>query len=125
MFDGSSQQFGVSKDIAVRNQTDDNSIIVLVFARPYPIPLTEETFKMAWKIMLIQSGGTRKFSYPAKNQISVFYYNTDGRSRVTAGPVDAEPGTTWHARAIKNGSILLEKGAVTSTIITNYLWVSE
>ena len=97
-------------DIAVYNETDDNNIVVMIFARHYPVPLTEETFRMAWKIMMIPSeGGNSRFSYPMTNRISAFYYNSDGNSRVTAGPYDAEPGTTWTAKTTKDGSIILEQ----------------
>ena len=96
----------VDIDIGFHNHTSDNNIVVLIFARYYPIPLTEETFKMAWKVMMVPSMGNVKFTYPTKNKISAFYYN--GSNRVSVGPHHAEPGTTWIASAKEDGSVYLQ-----------------
>lgn len=94
-------------EIVFHNHTSDNNIVVLVFARQYPVPITEETFKMAWKILIVPSMGNSRFKYPTENRISAFYYN--GSNRIAAGPYDAEPGTTWIASATESNGVLLEK----------------
>ena len=97
-------------DIVYHNKTSDNNVVALVFARSYPIPLTKETFRMAWKIMMVPSMGNVKFTYPKRNRISAFFYN--GSNRVSAGPYDADPGSTWIATATENGSLRLEKDGI-------------
>lgn len=94
-------------DIVFNNKTSSNNMVALIFARSYPIPLTEETFRMAWKIMMVPSMGNVKFSYPKCNRIAVFFFN--GSNRVSAGPYDADPGSTWIATAAENGSLRLER----------------
>ena len=94
-------------DISFYNRTSDNHIVVMVFARPYPVPITEEILRMAWKIILVPSMGNSKFSYPVKNSIYAFYY--DGSNRVSAGPYEAAPGTTWVAQTTESGNVFLEK----------------
>ena len=97
-------------DIVFRNKTSSNNIVALIFARSYPIPLTEETFRMAWKIMMVPSMGNVKFSYPKDNKIVVFFFN--GSNRVSAGPYDAVPGSTWIATATENGSLRLDRDGI-------------
>ena len=99
-----------SRDIEVQvfNETEDDNIIVLVFARRYPIPLTIETMRMAWKILKIPSkGGNAKFTFPLKNSIGAFY--NDKENHVSSGPFEAEPGSTWIATTQQNRQMILEQ----------------
>ena len=98
-----------SRDIEVQvfNETDDDNIIVLVFARRYPIPLTKETMRMAWKILKIPSKGNVKFTFPLKNSIGAFYY--DEENHVSSEPFEAEPGSTWIATTHQNRQMILEQ----------------
>lgn len=94
-------------NIVVHNQTPLSNIVILVFARYYPIPITEESLNMAWKTMMIPPKGSTQFPYPVKDRISAYVYN--GKKRISAGPYDATIGTTWEASALSGGEIKLEQ----------------
>ena len=98
-----------SRDIEVQvfNATEDDNIIVLVFARRYPIPLTTETMRMTWRALRIPSKGNIKFTFPLKTSIGAFYY--DKGNYVSSGPFEAEPGSTWIATTQRNGQMTLEQ----------------
>ena len=98
-----------SRDVEVQvfNETEDDNIIVLVFARRYPIPLTTETMRMAWRALRIPSKGNIKFMFPLKNSIGAFYY--DKENYVSSGRFEAEIGSTWIATTQQNGQMTLEQ----------------
>lgn len=90
-------------------RAQQHGVVLLVFARNYPSPMTKEILKMAWKVEMVSPMETIQFSYPLKNKICAFYTD-DSSNRITAGDVlDAEPGTTWVAKTTKDGSIMLRK----------------
>ena len=102
----------VYRDIEVQvfNETEDDNIIVLVFARRYPIPLTTETMRMAWRLLKIPPKGNIKFMFPLKNSIGAFHY--DKENHVSSETFEAEPGSTWIAKTQQNGQITLEQVGV-------------
>ena len=101
----------VTKDLHIHftNETNDDNIIVLVFSRPYPEPLTVETIRMAWKMLRIPAGGKTVLDYPVANSIGAYYYATDNHL-VSAGPYDAKAGSTWIATTTSKSLSLTEQG---------------
>ena len=101
-------------EIEFQNDTEIDSAIVMLFARPYPVPINDQTVRMAWKFLLAPPKGSSKFIYPQKNLISTFFY--EGGANITAGPFEAEPGSTWTATAPSNQSITLEQDSMLNGI---------
>ena len=65
---------------------------ILVFGQNHDI-VTEGDVAIAWKVW--PSGNPMKvqFTYPYKTGVGAFY-DQDG-SKITIGPIVADPGTTW------------------------------
>lgn len=89
------------------NETDD-SITVLVFPRPYPTPLTVEAARKAWQVLRIPPGSSIMVNYSIKNQIVAYYYTESG-DLISAGPYEAETGSTWIASTESGNTISLTK----------------
>ena len=101
-------------EIQFQNDTDIDSVIVMLFARPYPVPINDQTLRMAWRFLLVPPKGSSKFLYPRKNLLSVFFY--EGGANITAGPFEAEPGSTWTAIAPSNQNVILEEDSMLNDI---------
>lgn len=97
----------------------DSFAIMLVFARKYPVPLTQQTLQMAWQVMIIPSQGQGKFIYSKKDYVGAFYY--DERSQILAGPIEAEPGSSWIVTAEQKSSISLVEDDSKFTFYIDYL----
>lgn len=97
-----------SINVKVFNDSSFNNL-VLVFARNYPIPLTQDVLNMAWRVMLVPSKGCTVFSYPSACKIGAFYHRADGAMCVTAGPFEASVGSSWRVSASRKTEGLLVK----------------
>lgn len=100
-------------DVLFHNNTSIQDINVLIFSKLYPIPLTDQTIRMAWQFFQIPINGSIKFVYPHKTQVGAFFY--EGGSNITAGPFDAEPGSTWIAKTLSETTMTLEQDSKSTT----------
>ena len=94
-------------NVLFHNTTQLEDMFVLVYAKLYPIPLTLQTLRMAWRFLQIPINGSVKFVYPQKTLVGAFFY--EGESLITAGPFDAEPGSTWIASTLSETTLTLEQ----------------
>lgn len=96
-------------EIIFHNKTKENDIVLMVFARRYPPPLSEEILKMAWKLQLVTSMSNFRFFYPSVNYVSVSY-SAEG-NRVSSKRELAKPGSVWTTEVSNDGNIsLTEEG---------------
>ena len=102
-------------EIQFQNDTEIDSAIVMLFARPYPVPLNDQTVRMAWRFLLVPPNGSSKFFYPQKNLLSAFFY--ENGANITAGPFEAEPGSTWTAIATSKQTVTLEQDSMLNDIL--------
>lgn len=107
-------------EIELESEISDEFVVILVFGRKYPVPISEQTLKIAWKIFVLPSNGKVNFMFPHKSKVGAFYFN--GESQVTAGPLDAKIGSTWVAMSSADqGSLVLTESENSKFCFENYV----
>jgi hypothetical protein len=88
------------------NATEHVDFQVMVFTKNYSSNVPK-TYYVAWEVIAAQS--TSEFEYAATNSVGVTY-QINGQT-ITAGPFEAELGSTWEIQdPTKEGTAILTKG---------------
>ncbi|XP_019849915.1 PREDICTED: uncharacterized protein LOC109580805 [Amphimedon queenslandica] len=108
-------------EIEVESEISDEFLVILVFGRKYPVPISEQTLEVAWKVFILPTNGKVNFMFPHKSKVGAFYFH--GESQGIAGPLDAKIGSTWIAMSSADeGSLMLtESGSSQSDTHSGYV----